>query len=142
MGDVSPKQLSELSLGLSQQSTHQRDHLRAVKFNAVHELFVLHRTSRVFHLEARNTERADKLYNLLCDCFGGTRVKRAVLDLVFKIPFCNRRPAALPSETVADLLEMREEITARLLIAFGNVARRMHTDFTRLATRLFRRLAV
>lgn len=94
---------------------------------------MLHWTCRILHLKPRNPKCLDGFGDLVRYGFRRSRIQRSMLDLVFEILFRHWRPTALPAETITDLLEMREEVPACLLVGFGNIARRMDTDIARLS---------
>jgi hypothetical protein len=89
---------------------------------------MLHSTSRIFHLKSRYPERPNGFGDLVRYRLRKSRAERAMLDLVFEMSFRHWRPATLLAEPITDLLEMREEVLARLFVRLSNLARRMYSD--------------
>src|SRR5262245_10718377 len=100
------------------------DDLRAEQLDAGHELVVRECDAAVFHIEARDAERAGRRRDLRGDRFRRTDIQRAVRSrFTFEVIAAHRRPAALGADARHHLLIVRPHFLLRLRIGGCDVTR-------------------
>src|SRR5882757_7410635 len=86
------------------------------------------RAGRIFQLKAGDAERLRGGRDLSRHRLRRTDIERAAIGLLHELVAAHRRPAALLADAIAHGLVIGPELLARLRIAVGDIARRMHAD--------------
>ena len=87
-----------------------------------------HRSRGIFQIEAAEADPGDRGRDLAGDRLRRANIERAVIDLLLELGAGHARPATLRPQPIMQLLIMRPHLIARLVIGFGDMARRMHAQ--------------